>query len=856
MKKILFTTSFLLIFCISFSFTASAQIKISGSITDSTTHENLVGVSIQIVNTAIGVVTGENGNFNLLSARALPFSIQISRTGYNNRVIEINQAITTLQIALVVDNKQLPDLTVSANKRGQTAQRVAMSITTLSPVELKRTNANEFRDFASGIPNLSFSTQGNGNSGRFDNGIAIRGIAGRNTTALYLDETALPENISPRLEDISRVEILKGPQGTLYGSRNMGGAVKIITNTPNVKKIEGSMSTNYAFVKEGAGDYGIDGVLNLPLSKTIALRVNGFYDYQTGVFDKVINKNANILNGSSTIETAFPDGSPFIINADACPSCNLNDQQNVDDEMNYGFSAAIGFYPTPKISIIPKIILQNQSGTGYDFAEGSVNNFTQYRASGVPESFKDYWKFYSLTAGFDLGNGKIISSTSYLDRDIKETEDAGEAFSETFLGYDGADYLDFFGGQLFKHGINKQFTQELRYQSNYKGKLDFTAGLFYRNSDDKQIWRSTVGGFNAYTALNVFGDVDFAVDLNDNPISTYDFDGAYKTQEFALFGEVYYKITNNLKATFGLRYFDATNSILSAEDGFLSDLTGSQIIGSQREKGINPKFNLTYEIDKTKLLYATVAKGFRLGNLNDVVSEVFCADELAELPGGTYPKAYKSDYLWNYEMGFKSTWLNGKLILNASVFYNDWKRLQQEKVFMCGYSFITNVGKAHTAGFELETRARPIKGLDISMGMGVVDATLDESGLNLDGQKGDKILFTPSFTSNGHVQYSWDVNNNTNCYIRADLQFAGKRLNTFSPEDPAEVYNIFPAYTIIDTRAGLSYKKYELSFFVDNLSNTHANYGIARAFGGEVAGRPRFATNRPITIGIDFAINF
>jgi len=372
------TTKVLLLVLLISPVSLLGQSRIYGEIIDATTREALVGVNIALADASGGTTTDANGFYSLLLSEDLgpQVKVEISYLGYLGQTIEVNNSgrELLLNIDMEMDVLQLQEIVISANKRAQSSQKVAMSITTLNALQLKRSGAKLFRDYASGIPNLSFDTQGAGLYGRFDNGIAIRGISGTFTTSMYLDEVPLPENMDPRLLDVERVEILKGPQGTLYGSRNMGGAVKVMSNKPSTKQIEGSLGLSLAKVKEGDWDYGSELVLNLPINDKIAFRAMGYYDFESGIFDRKINLNADILNLVTTIETELPDGTPFAISTDGCPGCNLSDKENIDDERNYGFAAGLGLFPNDKISIFPKVIFQKQAGDGYDFAEGTVDN--------------------------------------------------------------------------------------------------------------------------------------------------------------------------------------------------------------------------------------------------------------------------------------------------------------------------------------------------------------------------------------------------------------------------------------------------------------------------------------------------
>lgn len=852
-----FSWLIIMLICPLFSF---GQDLIKGKITDANTGESLIGASVSVENGVLGTVTDIEGQFIIKKPRHVSskLRIRVSYIGYQSQSILVNNSKGDVvrNIALRTDIQQLQDVIVSANKKVQTAQSVPMSITTLSPQQLRLSGARTFRDFASGIPNLSFDSQGAGLFGRFDNGISIRGIIGESTTAMYLDETPLPENIDPRLIDVNRVEVLKGPQGTLYGSRNMGGAVKIITNQPNAKQREISVGLTTASVKEGTLDYGGEAVINLPISKKLAFRGVGFYQFESGVFDRKINTNANILNYVNPNNTNSPDAIPPVNLIDGCPTCDLTDKENVDAEKNYGLQIGVGFYPTKNLSFLAKMISQKQTGDGYDFAEGKVGNFDQIRISGVPEYFEDNWTHYSFSGEWTFNKGKIISSTSYTDRTIFEQDDDGESFNRSFEIYDGEENLDFFAGTISKRVFSTQFNQEVRFASNLGGRFDFTLGAFYMNIKEDENWLSRSVGAAPYISLNIYEDPDFAAEVSDPEPDFYDFGGIYNIKELAFFGEMHFSITKQLKATLGLRYFDAKLSIDSYETGFIVDTEYFEVIGELNEKGINPKFNLTYQVDKDKLFYANVARGFRLGDLNEIVPAIYCEEELVDLPDGTHPRIFESDFLWNYEMGFKGTWGNGRVITNAAIFYNDWQNLQQNRNLDCGYNFTSNVGSAHTLGMELEVRAKVIRQLEIGGGIGLLEAVIDEGGTHLEAVAGDKMLFTPNFTGSVNAQYTGQFNQKANWFIRADYQYVGERLNTFSPEDPEEAFRIFEAYGLLNTRVGVQFPHYEFNLFVLNHTNKAANFGEVYSVAVDIPGRPRFATNRPRTIGIQGRVYF
>ena len=285
MKKLI------LIFILSLTTIAFSQTKISGKVTDASTGDPIPGASVIIENTTIGTSTDFDGNFSL-EGNTSTYTLVFNYIGYETQKVEINAETSTLNISLKEDASQLDEVVVSANKTAQRSQDVPLSITAIGMKELARTGSVKAEDYFPSIPNLSISSSGGGGASFGDGrssgkNISIRGISGNNTTAFYLDETPLPEFADPRLFDTNRIEVLRGPQGTLYGSNTMGGAVKVITNQPNVYRRSGSIDVSTASVKECDSDYSFQGVLNVPLVKEkLALRIGAFYAFETGIYDR------------------------------------------------------------------------------------------------------------------------------------------------------------------------------------------------------------------------------------------------------------------------------------------------------------------------------------------------------------------------------------------------------------------------------------------------------------------------------------------------------------------------------------------------------------------------------------------
>ena len=867
---------FIFTFLVFISLTVSAQTIIKGTIYDAESKQPLPGADVIIEGTTKGTASDFEGRFEI----KLPESsarLKISSMGFKPQYFDVGPDTGELSVYLEQDANQLEDVIITANKTSESSQKVPLSVSVVGLKQLRRTGAKDFRDYASGIPNLSFGTQGGDAGGRFSNEISIRGISGANTTAMYLNDSPLPESLSPNLIDVSHVEVLKGPQGTLYGAATMGGAIKVLTNRPNVTETTGFVEVEGSDVKEGDYNYSVSGLINIPITNKLAFRGSGYYNFRSGVYDMKVNKDIEWLNDDEVLHEDFYgdtedyNGNPFNIKTDGCKGCTREDKFNVDDQKDYGFNVNLGYYPTENISVYATVIHQNLKGFGYDFAEKDVNNFIQNSNTGMDESFQDKWTHYNLDLDFHFEKGVLTSNTNYLDRGFIETEDVSDINTYWWIEYEmdpeEEDLSVIWSVPVDRSVDTRIFQQELRFTSEFEGKFNFIAGAFFSRNESDWLYDSQAPGLPTYLLSdNVYPAEDgeeggwWGETMEDynrildgdsrGELPWYIYKGYFDVREFALFGQFYYQITDKLKFTLGLRYFNSYIYKDIDETGADFAFLHSPFSTEFREDGINPKFNLTYQIDPDKMVYATVAKGFRMGDSNELLPR-FAQEELEP---GEWPPTYGSDWIWNYEIGFKSVWANGRLIANTAVFYNKWENLQQYRLLESGWGYTANVGSAHTAGFELDMKGKLSKSLELGFGVGLLDPKIDEGGENLPAQPGDKILYTASFTANANGQYTFHFNNSNDLYIRADLQHVGERLGTYEPE--LEPWSVYPSYTLINSRVGYVMKKAEIALFAQNLTNTQAVYGEIQSFAGNLPGRPRYSTNRPLTIGLNVRYNF
>jgi iron complex outermembrane recepter protein len=847
-----------------------AQSTLRGKVIDLNTRQWLPGATVLIEGTNNGAVTDENGNYSLdlkdFSGKA--FNITATFNGYQPQTVSVKADQATANFALAEETTQIKDVVVSANRRLQTVQEVPMSISTISPVELRRNNALEFRDYASRITNMSFGTQGGGGAfgdGRISNQIVIRGVGGAQATSFYINETPLPETIDPRLIDVARVEVLRGPQGTLYGSGSMGGAVKVLTNQPDATLVEGTVMMQGAVVKDGGFDNNIEGTVNLPIVKNkLALRVAGFRDYQSGVFDKQIVKTLN--------------GAPVTVVNTNTERQNVALQKDVDTKTKFGFHATLGWTPIKDLSLSITSMYQKLNGTGYDLADSCSCNRVQKRVAGIAEPFEDKWSHNNFTGKYNLGKdvGKIVVSTSYTNRAYDEREDESEFVSSipgfTAVALSGEGKV--WAGIQQRGATYNKFVQEVRYVSDFEGKFNFSAGVYYADETLFEKGESTKSSDNTPGISPTLQDyflnfVTGGAVTDSGDKYWYKFSNKSSTIEKAVFGEAYYSITDKFKATVGLRYFDATRYRNYYAEGFiLSTDTVNTFETSKdlKENGLNPRFILNYEFTKDVNVYGSASRGFRLGGLNDAIPPGFCTatgdlDSLGNIANGGYkpPVSYASDYVWSYELGMKSMLMDRKLMVNAAVFYNDWYNMQFSRILSgCGFRYTGNVGRAFSAGFDLDVKYRIVKGLDWTVGLGYNYTQVKSVEVEVGPLPGDGLLFTPRVTASTALQYSFKLTDKMNAFVRADVQYASQRTSRF-PEyvanDPTltrvtNAARTLAPYTFVNSRFGVTYQKYEFALYVTNITDTSANFGDVTALGAELPGRPRYMTNRPMTVGL------
>jgi len=687
----------------------------------------------------------------------------------------------------------LEEVVVTAERREERIQDVPMSITALGAAQIEADGIRNFQDYAVLIPNLSFAYTSS--AAPLGQSISLRGIFGGNTTGVYLDETPVPGSIDPQVVDLERIEVLRGPQGTLYGARSMGGTVRLITSQPDPHNFSGGLHSIGSYTQHGGANGTVDGVINLPvIADKLAIRAFGFWDDQSGLFERA----------------ASPDTpAPFA------------SHNGIGSSRRYGGALSARLLLLDDALVLtPRVVLQRTQSDGRPYADVAPDNFVQSRLFDLDERGSDHWNLYSFTAHYTAPLGKLTSVTSEFDRNYGDSEDASEPISQL---------LGFTVPSLFQvNGSSRSFVQEFRFTSDFSGPFQVTLGAIYQDVKDE-----------LSVPPNVIADLG---DIYSTRIET-------DSLEKAVYGEATFAATSKLQLTTGLRYFRSNVDFQTTQAGF-AVLPGT-FGGIQHENSLNPKFNAKYSFNDDVNVFATAAKGFRTGGVNAYSTSFCAADRDALGISEAAAASYKSDSLWSYEVGVKSGLFEKRLIANATVFYIDWSDIQQSVPLACGFSITQNGGKARSQGFELELQATPLRNLTVGAGVGRTDAKITDGGALKTLPAGQPIQQVPDWTFTTSTDYGFMIGT-LPLSVHAGYSYVGSSISRLNAIDGRRR----PSYSLVNGRLAADVGQVAIGLFVDNVFNQVANLSDVPPLSIEDPNRPRIAISRPRTVGVDVRMKF
>lgn len=748
------------------------------------------------------------------------------------------------------------EIIVTATKRETLLQDVPFSINAQTQQDIQRANASTIEDISRNIAGLSIQNLGPGQSQ-----VSIRGVSAgqvvrdqpgvKEQVGVYLDESVISLSLfTPDLDlfDLNRVETLRGPQGTLFGSGSVGGTVRYITNQPDLDRIEGAVEGNLNLIDGGELGGHLKGAVNLPLGEMFALRAVGYFT-QYGGFVDALREGGDVDN-------------------------------NVNSGKRYGGRLALLFQPSEAVSITPRIVYQRIETEGFNRQEVFnlfANPFTTTRPRVsfgereqfllLDEGFEDETIIADLTASIDFGGAALTSVTSYIDRDILVSRDASALTGSVSvdLGFPAAGVL--LPSNLRDGTTLETFTQELRLGSTGEGPFQWVFGGFYSDVERVYAQRLPTPGYDAFTDATLGAGTSAAVANGFGPNSPYNADLPYDIKQYAVFGEASYTF-GRLTATGGLRYYDFEETRSFTSGGLFSN--GDDRTDETKSDGFNPRAILSYEVSDAVTINAQAAKGFRLGGVNDPLNLPLCSDQDEAIFGGF--QDYGDETLWNYEAGIKAQF--GGVTFNAAGFYTDISDLQVTlDAGSCSSRIVFNVPKAHTTGLEFEFSAEPSEGLDLSIAGSFVEAEFDSTVVDGTGaviggiREGNRLPSVPKFQISASGTYSIPISSG-DAFVSASVQHVGSRFTQPSdqennprsfvsglafggaPGTNATIIDLrLPAYELVNLSAGVELTSgIDIIAYVNNVFDENPLLSFDRERGGRA--RLGFNIGQPRTYGV------
>jgi iron complex outermembrane recepter protein len=722
----------------------------------------------------------------------------------------------------------IEEVIVSALKRDTSLQETPISISAVTGASLTNSGVQDISHLTQSVPGLVFE-----DGGPTSTRITIRGIrsVGEPTVGLYYDETPVsgavgsgndPGGTTPlaKLFDVQRVEVLRGPQGTLYGSGSMGGTLRVIFNKPSAN-FEAAVDADAMATDGGSGGYDAQGMINLPiLGDTLDARAVVYSEGLGGYVDNVF----------------------------------LN-QHNVDSYHNDGGRFLLRYKPFEDLTIDGSYFYQYMNGQDPTWFASQGAYVSEFHTQ-LP--VYDRMQIYNLTATWNL---HWFTATAVVSDTERKTANTGDVTA--FIANDAnnpAACASFRGGgkpctvavqsafnsyvaskvpsSLFDIQTIYNPTAEVRLSSPSKGFLEWTVGGFYsdRNThanNSEVLANPTTGQLGPQPASNVYTRLIFD-----------------HLKQVAAFGEGSAHLTDALTLTFGARYFDYTRDVGGSTPVGL-DLVGAAVAGyrqlSSSEHGWVTKTNLSYQFSSDLMLYATASQGFRPGGVNQVLG----------LPNALAP--YSSDSLWNYEFGAKTSWFNKRLIANADAYLINWSNMQVSGRTPNGaFSFITNAGAARVKGVEFDLTAAPIENLQITADASISRAALTENqtspNVNGPGVKGNEVPYVPRFTGGISAQYTLPINSVFSSFARIDESYVGQSFSEFNNSNHFDTQ--LPAYSMTNMRLGVqgAHNDWGAYFYINNIFDKVAIlYSQASAIS---LGQNQVVSERPRTYGLNFRKSF
>jgi iron complex outermembrane recepter protein len=847
--------------------------RLAGVVRDAT-GAPLPGATVTITSAATGasqtVTTATDGTFSASVAPGL-YTVTATLRGFGKQLkTEVKvEGGAGPSVDFTLEPQREEEVTVTAMLREQAVEDVPFSVAAPTEDTLRARNVDNIEGVAANVAGFTVQNLGPGQSQ-----VAMRGVSAgqivrdqpgvKEQVGAYLDGSIMSMSLfTPDVDlfDVQRIEVLRGPQGTLFGAGSLSGTVRYITGQPEIgaRRFFGELGGNFVDGGNGGGDVKLG--VNAPLGDKAALRVIGYYNRLPGYMDAV-----------------QPD---------------LSVKKDVNDGDRTGVRAAVKFQPNDRFSITPRLAYQYVKMNGWNRIDAYnilANPFTTTRPpvtlgereqfTQIEEPFTDKFTLGDLNLHYNFGNVDLTSITSYTHRDVLVVRDATALTASITGGSIGLpENVYTLDAPLDDATKATVWTQELRLAG---GRKDFhwLLGGFYTHNKRDYGQNLLVAGFEDLSGIHLHEqfapkDVLFFSDLH------------YKLDQFAVFGEGTYSV-GKLDLTAGLRYYHFSEDKAQVFDGLFGDDGNGHPVsqpGTTKADGVAPRFIASYRVSDKTHIDAQASRGFRLGGINDPLNAPLCTPADLVTFGGK--DAWKDETAWNYEIGSKSRVAGGKGSFNFSLFDIEIRDLQATVTAgSCSSRVIFNVPKSHSRGAEAEFAIAPNEHFDLAISGTFNDSKLDSTLTSTDAsghvsvvsgiQDGNRLPTVPEVQIAAAATYQWQLRPGSLAYVTGTYQHIGSRFTQIG--DQAEGFGTvnllsfaphtiggpltqatftfdpeLPSYDLLSLRLGITKRTWDIALYANNLTDERAFLALDQERGTRA--RVGYLTNQPRTFGVALRFN-
>ncbi|HEX2789136.1 MAG TPA: TonB-dependent receptor [Steroidobacteraceae bacterium] len=814
--------------------------------------------------------------------------------------------------------QELTEIVVSAEKRNSTVQETPISLSALSASDLQNQNITTLEDLAAAVPGVSMRTAGPGQTEYEMRGLTSAG-GSTATVGFYIDETPLSASavalngrtvIDPDLFDLNHVEVLRGPQGTLYGAGSMGGTIKLVTNQPELGKYDAAADLNTSYTESGGSWNGGGSVmLNVPIGDVAALRVVGTDKYISGWLDRVVIPDFPFPTG--------PFGNPGTPSECVYYYCNRGDVQDATPsktitganlERFTSGRAALLLKPSEQLSVTTNLMYQRIEADGYNNYQATgtspspyPTNPGVYQPYDIEEPYYDSFKMASLDVVYDFGPVTVTFAPAYWKRYVFQSTDSTEALQNI------NNLTAFLPSLYVEEDGTTQDSFELRFASNGTGAFQWQGGVYgadlhsgYVTFNENTPYATALSCGVPTAANPVGGNCPASEQYNPNSVLRYpdatlppypssqaanpngvifNDNNPNIMKQVAVFGETSYKLLDDLKATVGVRFFRYTIANHADQAG-LGTAAANQdhtlLDVHQSGSAVLPKVNLSYTPTPDLTLYGTVAKGSRPGGVNLPIpiptlqqlvanpNAYNCNIPLANqlnpalpVPAGSYlsqQPQYGPDSVWSFELGEKARFDDRRFTVNADAYYIKWSKIQQVVSLTCGYPYDTNAGDARAFGPEVETSTRITEQLTFDVSGAYTNAKINDPSPAAQAAgfyPGIDVINVPEYTVVASLDFHRPVTDKLTGMFHLSSSLVGPI------QDQAYYRETLPSHNTLDLRTGVFSEKWGAYIVGTNLTNKLAALTIDNTvFAWQQPTITRVSTNQPRTLGIDVTYKY